>query len=69
MNKELKTKMCNVLNAEFDYVKRTETDKSKRLEKFLDIKHFLQIIENFEELEPVIADYINKKADRTRFDR
>lgn len=69
MNNELKTKLSNVLKAEFDYIKRTETDKAVLIQKMGDIYHMQKIINNFDELEPVIAEYLNKKAERERFER
>ena len=69
MNNELKTKLSNVLKAEFDYIKRTETDQILRLKKMGDVYHMQQIISNFDELEPVIANYLNEKAERERFER
>jgi len=69
MNNELKTKLSNVLKAEFDYIKRTETDQTLLLQKMGDIYHMQKIINNFDELEPVIANYLNKKAEKEKFER
>lgn len=69
MNKELKTKLTNVLKAEFDYVRMHENSSNKRLYKMNDIYHIGQIIEHFDELEPIIADYLNKKARKEKFER
>lgn len=69
MNKELETKLTNVLKAEFDYVKKTENNQILRLQKMGDIYHMQQIINNIDELEPVIADFLNKKAEKGRFER
>lgn len=69
MNKELKTKLTNVLKAEFDYVRMHENSSNKRLDKMNDIYHIGQIIEHFDELEPIIADYLNKKARKEKFER
>ena len=69
MSKELKTKLTNVLKAEFDYVRIHENSSNKRLDKMNDIYHIGQIIEHFDELEPIIADYLNKKARKEKFER
>ena len=69
MNKELETKLTNVLKAEFDYVRKHENDVNLRLQKMYDIFHMQQVILNFDELEPVIKDYINKKAEKEKFER
>ena len=69
MNKELKTKLYNVLKAEFDYVERNEKNKNKRIKTFWDIHHMQQIIENFDELEPALQEYFAKKANKEKFER
>lgn len=69
MNKELETKLFNVLKAEFNYVRTHENDQNKRLTKMNDIFHVTQILANFDELEPIIADYLNKKARKEKFER
>lgn len=69
MYKELETKLLNTLKAEFDYVKKNENGKNNRLEKMNDIYHIQQILANFDELEPIIAEYLNNKAKKGRFER
>lgn len=69
MYKELKTRITNTLKAEFDYVRTHEKGSNNRLDKMNDIYHIGQIIENFDELEPIIADYLNKKARKEKFER
>ena len=69
MNKELKTKLTNVLKAEFDYVRMHENSSNARLDKMNDIYHIGQVIEHFDELEPVIAEYLKKKARKEKFER
>lgn len=69
MNKELETKLTNVLKAEFDYVRKHENDLNLRLQKMDDIFHIQQVILNFDELEPLIKKYMNKKAEKEKFER
>jgi hypothetical protein len=69
MYKELEKKLTNVLKAEFNYVKTHENDKNKRLNRMNDIFHITQVLANFDELEPIIADYLNKKARKEKFER
>ena len=69
MYKELETKLTNMLKGEFDYVKKHENDPNLRYNKLNDVFHLQQIILNFSELEPLIADYLNKKAEKNRFER
>ena len=69
MNKDLKIKLGNVLKAEADYVGRTETDLTNKYVKLNDIFNLLKIIDNYDELEPVLKKYFQEKADKDRFDR
>lgn len=69
MYKELKVKLANTLKAEFDYVRTHENEQKDRLSKMGDIYHLGQVIEHFDELEPIIADYLNKKARKEKFER
>lgn len=69
MNKELETKLFNVLKAEFDYIKKHEENGDKRVERMLDILHLEKIIENFDELEPVLQKYFAEKAKKEKFER
>lgn len=69
MYKELERKLTNVLKAEFNYIKTHENDKNKRLNRMNDIFHITQVLANFDELEPIIADYLNKRAEEERFEK
>lgn len=69
MNKLLEAKLLNFLKDEYENLKGNKDDKETKLEKMIDIYHFEQIIENFDELEPIIAEYINKKAKKNKFER
>lgn len=69
MYKELKTRITNTLKAEFDYVRMHENSSNNRLDKMNDIYHIGQVIEHFDELEPIIADYLNKKSRKEKFER
>lgn len=69
MYKELETRLVNTLKAEYDYVKEHETNIDNKRKKMFDIFHMQQVLLNFDELEPVIADYLNKKARKERFER
>lgn len=69
MYKELERKLTNVLKAEFNYIKTHENDKNKRLNRMNDIFHITQVLANFDELEPIIADYLNKRAEKERFEK
>lgn len=69
MYKELETRLVNTLKAEYDYVKEHETNIDNKRKKMFDVFHMQQVLLNFDELEPVIEDYLNKKAKKERFER
>lgn len=67
MYKELKTRLSNSLKAEADYVAKFETDKTIKFNKMNDILNITKVIEQFDELEPIIAEYINEKARKEKW--
>ena len=69
MYKELETRLVNTLKAEYDYVKEHETNIDNKRKKMFDVFHMQQVLLNFDELEPIIADYLNKKARKEKFER
>ena len=69
MYKELEMKLFNKLKGEFDYIQKQEGTKDEKSGKMMDIFHMQQIITNFDELEPIIADYLNQKAKKERWER
>lgn len=69
MYKELEMKLFNTLKGEFDYIQKQEDTKDEKSGKMMDIFHMQQIITNFDELEPIIADYLNQKAKKERWER
>lgn len=69
MYKELETKLFNALKAEFDYVVKNETDKRIKKEKLIEILQLQKVIAEFDKLEPFIAEYFDKKAEKGRFER
>lgn len=68
MYPELKTRLMNSLKAELDYVSKFENDKIKKYEKLLQIKNMMLLIEQYEEIEPGIAQIINYRAQKKRFE-
>lgn len=69
MEKEIKTKLDNVLKAECEYTLKNEKDRNKKIEKMDTLFNLKKIIDNYDELEPMLKDYFNNKAEKDRFDR
>ena len=59
MDKEIKTKLDNVLKAEGDYTLKNENNKNKKIDKMNTIFNMKKIIDNYDELEPVLRDFFN----------
>lgn len=69
MYKELESKLTNVLKSEFDYIMKNEKNKNIQLDKATEVYRMGKIIENFDELQPVIAEYFNNKAEKEKWER
>lgn len=65
MYQKLYIKLLNTLKAEMEYIKRIDVaDKS---DKMLDILHCMQVLQHYEELEPIIAEYLDNKAKKSKW--
>ena len=62
MNKMLKKKISNVLRTEAQRTMENEKDINIKLEKMNDIFNLQKIIESYDELEPLLIEFFNKKA-------
>ena len=69
MTKDLQIKLGNVLKAEADYIDRTEKDSQVKCTRLNEILNLIKILDNYDELEPVLKKYVQEKADRDRVDR
>lgn len=69
MNKEIKTKMNNVLKAECDYVMKNEKNKNVKLEKMDTLFNLKKIIDNYDELKSMLTEYFAKKAEKEKWER
>ena len=50
MDKEIKTKLDNVLKAESEYTLKNEKDQKKKMDKMNTLFNLKKIIDNFDEL-------------------
>lgn len=69
MYKEVEVKLNNVLRAESDYIMKNEKDINKKLDKMNTLFNLKKIIDNYDELEPVLKEYFRYKEDKSREDR
>jgi len=68
MNILLKTKLINVLKSEAKEILDSEDAILERVEKMNDIDHMLKIIQNYDELEPVLAKYFEEKHNKEKWE-
>lgn len=69
MDKEIKTKLDNVLKAESEYTLKNEKDQKKKMDKMNTLFNLKKIIDNFDELEPMLREFFYEKSQKDRFDR
>lgn len=69
MDKVIKTKLKNILMAECRYNMKHTLDITTRYKNMETLFNLKKIIDNYDDLEPVLKDYFSKKADRERFER
>lgn len=68
MDEEIKEEIAKSLETISKRVNESNEDNKTKARKLHSIMHLLQIMERYDELEPVIQNYINKEADRKRFE-
>jgi len=68
MNILLKTKLINVLKGEARQILESKEDKLERLEKMNDIDNMMKIIQNYDELEPVLIQFFAEKHNKEKWE-
>lgn len=61
MNKIIQTKLNNILKAELQHLKTSDTELSEKAEIVDTIKNLKMIVDNYDELEPVLKQFFEKK--------
>ena len=61
MNKLIQTKINNILKAELQAVKTSDTELSEKVEIVDTIKNLKMIVDNYDELEPLLKEFFEKK--------
>lgn len=67
MNKDIKEKVARFLQSEADSIQSSHEVVEVRLEKLNDILHLLQVLDHYDELEPMIANNINEIAQKAKY--
>jgi hypothetical protein len=68
MNKLLEIKLTNVLKAEAMKVLESKEDDQERLSRMNDIDNMMKIIQNYDELEPVLQKYFAEKHNKEKWE-
>ena len=66
---EVKEIIDKFLKEQCENVFENEEDINKKAEKMNVLFNFKKILDNYEELEPVLSKYFNEKAEKERFER
>ena len=67
MDEDIKMQISKMLEEEANKIKVSNIDNAKKVKDLSAILRLLQIIDNFDELEPIVQEYINKKAVENKF--
>lgn len=68
MDEEIVESVGKFLEQESEKIKKSKEDNKTKARKLHSIMHLLQIMQRYNELEPVIQEYFNKEADKRRFE-
>lgn len=69
MNKMLYKKMDNILRTEAQRTMENEKDQKEKIERINDIFNLKKIIDNYDELEPVLRKFFIEKNKKERLER
>ena len=68
MDEEIVESVGKFLEQETKKINESDEDNKTKARKLHSIMHVLQIMERYDELEPVIQEYLNKEAGKRRFE-
>ena len=69
MNKVIKRVMMNALKSEASLIFRSNDEIQLKIEKMSDIINLQKILENYDELEPLLKEFFDKKAEQEKWER
>lgn len=62
MDRLIKSRLFEVLKEEATYIMKTDDDISNKIDKMNDIINLQKVLENYEELQPVLKKFFDDKA-------
>jgi len=69
MDKNIYTKIDNVLKAEGEYIMKHEKDIKEKLNKMNTLFNLKKIIDNYDDLEGTLKKFFEEKAEKDKFER
>ena len=69
MDKIIHKQLTNVLKTEIKYVMQNEQNKQQKIDKINTLFNIKKIIDNYDELEPVLREYFKNKAEKDKWER
>jgi hypothetical protein len=67
MNEGLYKKLYDLLKNEADTTIRSNDELMNKVKKMNDITNIIKIIDNYDELEPVLQDFFKKRAEKEKW--
>ena len=67
MDNKLKKRLFSNLEEEASYIMRSDAKISEKIERMNDVINLTKIIENYEELEPLLKKYFEDKAKKEKW--
>ena len=67
MNKSLKNRLEETLKEEATYIMRTDGKTLDKIDRMNEIINMQKIVENYDELEPVLKEFFKKKAKQDKW--
>lgn len=69
MDKLIKRKLSNVLKQEAEYILRSDNELSDKVDSMNIIFNLQKILDNYDDLEPVLRDFFEKKEQKDKWER
>ena len=69
MDRMLRIKLENILRTESTKTMEEKMDLNDKINKMNDLFNLKKILDNYDELQPIISEYLNNKAWKEKFER
>ena len=69
MNEDIRRKLANILKKEASQVIQEDEEISIKANKITILYRLYKILDNYDELEPILIDYFSKKSEKDKWER